>query len=316
MIHNQMKKRSTNKIILTLLLFFSTLQITIAQEVEEIKQVQPTIMVMPYKKDGSQALELFENDFKWKAIVFRINNAFQERGFRPKDLQESINQLKKKILIDESKNSYVDLEEALYREARTDIIVKAFINIEAHETNKEAISIGLQAVELSSRSNLYDMPIATSPPFPSKDQAYIVDRLLTNENRIENFINGLNSAFTQTIDNGKSITIDIVTTDECQCKLSDEIGENADFVSEIIIEWIQDNAHKNQYKIKQDSETILTFDEVRIPLRSEDGRNYSANDFARKLSRALYSICKRKTNFDGKRTKPSVSEGTIKITLP
>ncbi len=311
-----MKRSKTTKITLVIIFLIRTLQPLIAQEQEEVKQVQPTIMVMPYKKDGSHALELFENDFRWKAIVLRINNAFQERGFRPKDLQETINQVKKKTTTDEWKNANVNVDELMYAEARTDVIVKAYINIEPQGGGKEVVGIALQAIELSSRSNLYDMPIATSPPFPSKDQAYIVDRLLTEKNRADNFINGLNGAFTQTLELGKSITLDIITTDDCQCRLGDEIGKEGDFVSEIIIEWIQNNAHKNQYRIKQDSENMLSFDEIRIPLRTSDGRNYSINDFARKLSRALFDICKRKENFSGKRTKPSVSEGTIRAILP
>lgn len=298
---------------LSIIYFLFTLKLQ-AQEAE-IKQVQPSIMVMPYTKSGGNALALFENDFKWQTTIFRINNAFQERGFRPKDLQESINQVKKKNALDNLKNASKEVEEEIYAEARPDIIIKAFINI-AQEGNKNSVQVALQAIEISSRANLYDMPTASSPFFNSNDHAYIVDRLLKEENRVDGFINGLNNALKQIVENGKSITIDIITTNDCQCKLDDEIGEDYDFVSELITKWIQDNAHKNQYRIKQDSENMLSFDEVKIPLRTETGRNYSANDFARELSRAIYKICRKKSGFQGKRSKPEVSEGTVRVILP
>lgn len=310
-----MKNTIITRLGILMFLFLSTSPLSHAQETNQVTQVQPSIMVMPYTKSGGNALELFENDFKWQTIVFRINNTFQERGFRPKDLQETINQVKKKNSLDNLKNANVDVEELIYAEARTDIIIKAFINI-LDEGGRNSVQIALQAIETSSRSNLYDMPTASSPFFDSTDHAFIVDRLLTENNRADNFINGLNAALKQIVEKGKSVTVDIITTADCQCKLDDEIGEDADFVSEVITKWIQDNAHKNQYRIKQDSENMLSFDEVKIPLRTPDGRNYSPNDFAREISKAVYKICRRKDGFAGKRTKPTVSEGTIRIILP
>lgn len=284
---------------------------------QEVTQVQPSIMVMPFTKSGENALELFENDFKWQSIIARVNNAFQERGFRPKDLQETINQVKRSKAISSLKNANFNVEEAIYAEARTDIIVKAFINIHSEDKGvTNSVQVSLKAIEASSRMSLYDLPTTSSPPFKTTDFGYLVDRVLTEENRIEKFINGLNEAFSQTRELGKAITIEVIVTEDSKFKLDDEIGSDADFISELITEWVKINAHKNQFRIKQDSENVLSFDEVRIPLRNSAGNNYSANDFAKSLSRAIAKICNRRGDLKAKRTKPSVSEGTIRIILP
>lgn len=298
-----------------ILVFFVMLNAPIfAQQVE---QVQPTIMVMPFTKSGENALELYENDFKWQSIIARVNNAFQERGFRPKDLQETINQVKKSKAISSLKNANFNVEEAIYMEARTDIIVKAFINIHSEDDGvTNSVQVSLKAIEASSRMSLYDLPTASSPPFKTTDFGYLVDRVLTEENRIEKFIDGINEAFGQIISLGKAITVEILVTEDSIFKLDDEKGENAYFISELITEWIQNNAYKNQYRVKQDSENILSFDEVRIPLKTETGNNYSINDFARSLSIAVAKICGNKEGVKAKRSRPSVSEGTIRIVLP
>ena len=88
------------------------------------------------------------------------------------------------------------------------------------------------------------------------------------------------------------------------------------FISNQIVEWIKSNAYKNQYRIKQDSESLLSFDEVRIPLRSDNGANYTVNDFAKAISKAITKICRKIDGVTVKRKKPSVSEGTIRIVLP
>lgn len=295
------------------LLFIVINTTIIAQQVE---QVQPTIMVMPFTKSGENALELFENDFKWQSIIARVNNAFQERGFRPKDLQETINQVKKSKAISTLKNANFNVEEAIYMEARTDIIVKAFINIHSEDNNvTNSVQVSLKAIEASSRMALYDLPTSSSPPFKTTDYGYLVDRVLTEENRIEKFINGINDAFTQIITLGKAITVEIIVNEESVFKLDDEKSESK-FISELITEWVQSNSYKNQYRIKQDSENILSFDEVRIPLKTDSGTNYSVNDFARILSVAIVNICGSKDGVKAKRTRPSVSEGTIRIILP
>ncbi|MEE9409055.1 MAG: DUF6175 family protein [Polaribacter sp.] len=284
---------------------------------QSVEQVQPTIMVMPFTKSGQNALELFENDFKWQSIIARVNNSLQERGFRPKDLQETINQVKRTKAISSLKNANFNVEEAIYMEARTDIIVKAFINIHSENGGvSNSVQVSLKAIEASSRMSLYDMPTASSPPFKTTDYGYLVDRVLTEENRIEGFVDGLNEAFGQIVSLGKAITIEILVTEDSLFKLDDEIGQNADFISELITEWVKQNANKNQYRIKQDSENILSFDEVRIPLKTETGSNYSVNDFARSISRAIAKICNRKEGVKAKRRKASVSEGTIRIILP
>ncbi|WP_299017107.1 DUF6175 family protein [uncultured Polaribacter sp.] len=283
---------------------------------DTIEQIQPTIMVMPFTKSGQNALDLFENDFKWQSIIARVNNAFQERGFRPKDLQETINQVKKTKAISSLKNANFNVEEAIYMEARTDIIVKAFINIFSEDGINNSVQVSLKAIETSSRMSLYDLPTATSPPFKTTDYGYLVDRILTEENRIEKFIDGLNEAFKQIVDLGKAITIEIMVTEDSLFKLDDEIGEDADFISELITDWVKQNANKNQYRIKQDSENILSFDEVRIPLRTESGNNYSINDFAKSISKAIAKICSQKEGIKAKRRRASVSEGTIRIILP
>jgi hypothetical protein len=298
-------------ILIAFLVFIGTK--TFSQDVE---QIQPTIMVMPFTKSGQNALELFESDFKWQSIIARINNAFQERGFRPKDLQETINQVKKTKVISSLRNANFSVEEAIYAEARTDIIVKAFINIHSEDGGvTNSVQISIKAIEASSRMSLYDLPVASSPPFKTTDYGYLVDRVLTEENRVEKFIDGLNEAFGQIVALGKAITIEIIVTEESQFKLDDEIGDNLDFISELITEWVKTNANKNQYRIKQDSESILSFDEVRIPLKTESGSNYTINDFSRSISRAIEKIC-RKDGVKAKRTKPTVSEGTIRIILP
>ncbi|WP_179320197.1 DUF6175 family protein [Winogradskyella helgolandensis] len=295
-----------------LLLFLCFTAISFSQE--EVVQVQPSIMVLPYTDTGESAINFYEEKQEWKSIVATINKGIQDRGFKPKDLQETINQVKKNKGINTLKMASFNIEEELLQEARPDILIKAQINL--HDTSSGiSVQIILNAIEVSSRGVLATLPQISSPHFKTDDYGYLVKRLLDTDNALEGFLNDVNRGFGDTVANGLSITISIESPNEGLYKLDDEVTDDFDTVSDLIIEWVKKSAYKNQFKIGRTSEQTLYFDEVKIPLRDEYGNNYSINDYEKSLRKSIRRIIAKK---DGKGAKFTsiVQEGTIKIVLP
>lgn len=56
------------------------------------------------------------------------------------------------------------------------------------------------------------------------------------------------------------------------CALSDELEM-----------WFEENSYKNNYHIQGTTDKQMIFDDVRIPLKDENGRTYNINKFALKL---------------------------------
>jgi hypothetical protein len=177
------------------------------------------------------------------------------------------------------------------------------------------VEIILNAMEVSSRRNLATLPQISSPHFQTDDYGYIVNRLLKQDNNIESFINQLNVSFGETVLKGQAITIMIQSPNESSFKLNDEIGDNFDTVSDLITDWIKKNAYKNQYRLGRSDKQTLNFDEIRIPLRDENGSNYNIQEFEKALRKAIRVIIAKKDG-KGAQFSPIISEGTIKITLP
>lgn len=298
------------KKLLALLFLFST--ISFAQE--EVIQVQPSIMVLPYTNTGENALDKYEEKQEWKSIVATINKGLQDRNFKPKDLQESINQVKKNKGINDLKNLTFNIEEELLAGARPDVLIKAQIYLHSNGSGN-SVQIILNAIEVSSRGALATLPQVSSPHFKTDDYGYIVKRLLDNENTLEGFVNDINRALGETVAKGLAITITVQSPSESNFKLDDEVTDDFDTVSDLIIEWVKKSAYKNQFKIGRSDAQTLIFDEVRIPLRDEYGNNYSINDFSKALRKATRRIIAKK---DGKGAKfeSIVQEGRIKIILP
>jgi len=299
-----------DNILLFLVLFINTFVFS----QNEIIGVQPSIMVVPYTNSGQNALQEYEQKQEYKSIIATINSSFQDRNFYPKDLQETVNQVIKNKGINSLENLNFDIVEEILAEARPDIVVKAQINIH-NEGSGNSVQIILNAIEVSSRRPLSTLPQLSSPHFQTDDYGYIVNRLLKQDNNIESFINKLNVAFGETITKGQAITIIIQSPNESKFKLDDEIGDNFDTVSDLITEWIKKNAYKNQYRPGRSDKQTLTFDEVRIPLRDENGNNYNILEFEKSLRKAIRLIISKRDK-EGTKFTPVINEGTIKIVLP
>ncbi|MBL4746510.1 MAG: hypothetical protein JKY08_09115 [Flavobacteriaceae bacterium] len=281
---------------------------------DEVLQVQPSIMVLPYTGSGENALAKYEEKQEWKSIIATINKALQDRGFTPKDLQETINQVKKNKGINSLKGISFNIEEELLSQSRPDILIKAQINFHT-EGAGNSVQIILNAIQLSNRGVLATLPQVSSPHFRTDDYGYIVKRLLNDENVIEEFITDLNRGLGETVAKGLAITIVIQSPNDSLFKLDDEVTDDYDTVSDLIIDWVKKKAFKNQFKMGRSDSQSLIFDEVRIPLRDEYGNNYSINDFEKSLRKAIRRIIAKKDG-KGARFSTIVQEGTIKIILP
>lgn len=300
-----------NKVIVLVLLVFSS--ISFSQN--NTGQIQPTIMVIPYTKSGENALTLYEEEDKpYKAIVASINNALGSKHFIPKDLQESINQVKKNKAINSFKDINFNLEQEILNDSRPDILIKASIDIKP-ENGGNIVKIILQAIEVSSRGVLASLPEIETPSFATTNYGYLVTRLLKENNALEGFIISLNSSFAETIENGFKITIIIESPNESVYKLKNEVGDNFDTLSDLIIKWLKSNANKNLYGRISSSENVLKFDEYRIPLKDENNENFDITGFEIKLRKSIRTLLKE---IDGKGAQftPIINEGTIKIILP
>ena len=72
--------------------------------------------------------------------------------------------------------------------------------------------------------------------------------------------------------------------------MSSEIGNEGLALSDQLELWMSENAYKNNYHIQGTTDKEMIFDEVRIPLKDENGNNYNINKFGLKLLKYLRSL--------------------------
>jgi hypothetical protein len=97
---------------------------------------------------------------------------------------------------------------------------------------------------------------------------------------VDDFLNVMQEKFTDIVNNGKSVIIDISFAAESQYKMSSEVGSDGLPLSDQIELWMEENAFKNNYHIQGTTDMRMIFDDVRIPLKDQStGNNYNPNKF-------------------------------------
>ncbi len=280
----------------------------------DVSTVQPTVLVVPFTTTGESALSLYEEKFEYRTIVNEISNAINKRGFSPQDLQEVIAKIKENSAIKKLDDVESNPIQEILDNTSADIVVKAEINVH-YENNVNSVQVLMKAIDKATGKVLFASPLLSSPSFKTTDYAYIVQRLLNQEDAIGTFLTGVSGELQKVAVNGRSIQISIVQNANTTYNLEDE-NATGDYLSDLIIDWVKKNSYKNYYKIKTQTAKELYFEEVRIPIKDATGNNYDINTFAREVRKAIAVICSQKNNVKPKVETPKIANGIIRIILP
>lgn len=250
----------------------------------QVTTVQPSIMVVPYTKEGEDIRTVLEDDVNKRVVLTTIKEAFDQRGFSTVDFIGKLKARSNSAAFAE--NDQTDLKADIIENSGADIYVEAEIDINKGSRGS-SVNIILNAYDTSTGTSLANKT-GDSGYFYTDDMAKLASTAIRKN--MDSFLNTLQDKFNQIIQNGRSITIRI-GVDEGSDKLLDQEVEGTDnLLSEEIENWMEDNAYKNYYHIEGTTDKLIIFDDVRIPLKDERGRNYNINKFANAMQKFFNKI--------------------------
>ena len=309
-----------NKIKYILVLVFSIFYTVISAQ-----NAQPSMMVIPYTKSGESALDKFDSDKRFKALIAGIEKAIIDRGGELQDLETVVNNCKTQMALEG--NKFKSLTDAVNQNAKSEITIAA--DIDYHDDGKYIqFGITLKAVETSTGNVFYPGEYFASPNFaPNTNFQTVATNLLKHDKGdgvyIEIFMNGMQAKFNKMIKEGKSIKVIILTDDRSEFRLNDDADDDFNLISDALKTWVKMNSFNNVYRLGSLSDNRMEFDMVKIPFRSADGLPYATDDFATDIKKGLLRICQNasRTMGDGSKVDPrstqlNISKGTIMLTMP
>lgn len=264
-------------------------------------QHKPKMMVIPFTKEGEDIRTILEDDVNKRIALTKIKEAFDRRGYTMVDFFGRVRALSTaKGLGMEQQQDYKTM---IIQQSGADIYVEAETDVLVSPTGN-AVKIIMTAYE-SSTGNSLSNTVGESGKFYTDDFGKLTSRAV--ETCMDGFLDIIQEKFYNIIEDGQSISITIGVGNGSSYLMSSEIGSEGLSISDHLELWMEDNAYKNNYHIQGTTDRQMIFDDVRIPLKDENGRNYNINKFGLKLLSFFRSM--------GISIERSISNNTLVITI-
>lgn len=249
---------------------------------QNVVQTQPKIMVIPYVTEGVDIRKTIEGDPNIRLVMSKIREAFDRRGYTTVDFESRLKAQSANNAL--AQNAQKDLKSMIIQGSGADIYVEAeYILNESASGN--SVKIIMKACDVSTGAALANKD-AFSGQFYTNDIGRLAGAAV--EKVSDEFLSVIQSKFDDIVANGRSIAIDFTVDSASTITLQQEF--NGTELADLITDWMAAHSYQNNYHVQGSTEMELIFDDVRIPLKDSNGRNYNIQMFDRELRQYLRQL--------------------------
>jgi hypothetical protein len=265
-------------------------------QAQEVNTVQPTIMVIPFIKEGEDIRTKLENDFTSRVAITKVKEDFDQRGFTTIDFRTKLKALLKTSIFESAGNNQKSIKQRIIEQSGADIYVEVDFEFTKSPTGNN-VRLNLTANDVFTGQALSNISCESGKKYVD-DPARLTAKAVST--CIEPFLNTMQTKFTGIVEDGRSVVVNISFGPDSSRSMDDEIGEDELPLSDTIELWFEENAYKNYYHIQGTTSTKMILDDVRIPLKNpKTGKNYKATRFALEIYKFMKSLglsCSKEVN--------------------
>lgn len=256
-------------------LFFACILSVGTSVAQTVNTVQPKIMVVPYIKQGEDIRTILEEDVNKRVALTKIKEAFDSRGFTTVDFMAKLKAASGNAAFAADNQS--DIKSQVIQMSGADVYVEAEIDLLMAESGN-SVKVIVTAYDISTGNSLSNK-VGESGKFYTEDIGKLASKAI--ESCAQEFLDIMQTKFSDIVENGRSVIINIGFDEGSTYMMSSEIGTQGLQLSDEIEMWMEANAYKNNYHIQGTTDKQMIFDDVRIPLKDpKTGNNFNANKFA------------------------------------
>ncbi len=270
------------KIKLLIVLLFTSINIIYSQEV---RTIQPSIMVIPRAAEGQDLRTIIDENPDIRVAISTVTEGFRERDYITKDFVALLKGLLKDEVV--TSENQTEFRNRIFQNAGTDIVVEIDFSLVKSNTGNLARII-LNGNETDS-GNALSTKVCESGKRYTEDVGGLSK--IAVQNCLDDFLDTMNKAFTQIVEDGKSVKIDISFSEDSRYTMNSTVSSKDDERLKYLIEdWLDENAYKNYVKITSTTDTKIAVEDFRYPLRDDRNRNNTPRNIQRNLDRFFGSI--------------------------
>lgn len=274
-------------------------------------QQQPTIMVVPsdvwcnkngymtsYNDQGrtvkvpDYAKALQENE-DLSYVIGKIGQMFADRGFPLQNLKEQLDKIgrdnaSRAALTGSAAQVKESPLDVLNRTAKADIILKAEWSVLEKGGGRRTVRFNITPIDPYTGGEAGGGASGESPS-PTTEQnvsKLIEEAVLAN---ITNLQNRMQDYFEDLRTNGRKVSIKVMVAAKAGFNLESECkGEE---YTEWLDNWMTANTVNGKFLQEDATENAVSYNLVRIPLKTPEGRDFNAQMFGQKLQKDLEKTC-------------------------
>lgn len=267
-----------NRIILSLILALFSL----VAHCQNVVQTQPKIMVIPYVTEGVDIRKTIEGAPNIRLVLSKIRESFDKRNYTTVDFESKLKAQSANNAL--AQGAQKDLRSMIIQGSGADIYVEAeYILNESASGN--SVKIIMKACDVSTGAALANKD-AFSGQFYTNDIGRLAGAAV--EKVSDEFLSVIQSKFDDIVANGRSVAVNFTVDGASAVTLQQEF--NGTELADLITDWMASHSFQNNYHVQGSTELELIFDDVRIPLKDDNGRNYNIQMFDRELRQYLRQL--------------------------
>lgn len=229
----------------------------------------------------------FQENSDLLLAVSKINELMAERGFPLKNLESSLKSLQDQAAEDAmlTSKSGADINETpidvLKKVAKADIWIQMTWTV--NQTGpKKSITFVLQGLDAYTDKQVAGASGTGAPSFTAEFPVLLEEAVISH---IDNFNAQLVKHFDDLFANGREVILRIKTFSSFSGDLESEYG--GEELGTIIEDWLAANTVQGRFGTTDATESMMLFEQVRIPLYDANGRAVDARSWARGLQKML-----------------------------
>ena len=232
--------------------------------------------------------QAFQEDTEIGQVISKIGSLMIDRGFPLKDAEQELKAIEQRAAEDNmtaSTTSGAGLSESpldkLKNRAKADIVIQIWWKVSKTEQGK-VISFVLEAFDAYTSKRIAASSGNGTPNTTEIAPVLLQNAILAN---IDAFAAQLQAHFDDMFTNGREVRLTIKKWNNWDKNLETEIdGEE---ITDHITKWMEANTVKGRFNKTDATESVIRFEQVRIPLYDDKNKALDARDFGKKLQKYL-----------------------------
>lgn len=241
---------------------------------------RPRIMVVPFKNDDSESYEnILKNDWELSVAIAEIEKGFQKQNIETKSFKAVSKGTERRAQFADNANVANSNDRQLVLNSDADVYIEVRLNKQS-SGNSNGISIIVDAYETATGDN-WGHDNFISRMYDSNNLSQICAKVVSDK------LPGFLDQIVKNYEKPASGLIEVNVSDDAMVTLRDHC-KNGQKLSDIIQDWLADNAFEGVYNTQSVVDETAIFDHVQIPRVDKNNKRMNADRFAGMLSDALY----------------------------